>query len=199
MYQLIVVPQSFNKDIYSLSKEQAKEYFTWVRSIKSERIEVLEKNIKTMFPDWRPDYSKKSLIDLYSWFVQIISLELIGKAEIDKFKEQIAKTPQFINIIPVPKYVFTTETISICFDVSLYFGETMVKCVTDVKWSQKINSLNFIDYAYPLLVSKNSTVPVNPRRLVENLATDILHKESETKSFIELFDIWERIFAFSEF
>ena len=68
MYSLIKIPTFANKDIYTFSKEEAKEYYKWVMSIKSERLQILESEVQAMYPEWKLDCTRNSLIKLYEWF-----------------------------------------------------------------------------------------------------------------------------------
>jgi len=188
MYSLIELPQKFNKDMYSFDKLEAKEYYEWFNLIKNERLDVLKNHVQLEYPDWELEYSRTSLIDLYSWFSKNICLERISEKEISKIKEQINQTPLFNNVIDIPEYVYSAVTASVCFDVGIYLGETLIKNNKDVKWGQKINSKNYIDYVQPILISKNYKVPINPRRAAESLAYDILYKTIKKETFLDLFD-----------
>lgn len=188
MYPLVKIPEFADKDIYSFSKEEAKEYFKWFLSIKNERMQILEKEIKQNFPNWKLDFTRHSLVDLYEWFVKKVMYRSMTDNETEAFRNQIAQTPQFIGVIDIPTKTYTEETVSICFDIGIYLGDTIIINVNGTKWMQKINSTNYIDYVHPLIATKVSKVPFNPRRITESMAGSILDKSDKSFSFLELYD-----------
>jgi len=188
MYPLIKIPTFANKDIYTFSKEEAKEYYKWFTSIKRERSQILESEVQEIYPEWKLDYTRNSLINLYEWFRKKVMYRNMNKEEKEELKEQISKTPLLVGVIEIPETTFTAETVSICFDIGVYFGDALIFNVLDAKWIQKINSTNYIDYAQPLIATKVSKVPFNPRRVIESMAGSILDKREKLFSFLELFD-----------
>jgi hypothetical protein len=177
---------------------EAKEYLRWFLNIKEERIEVLESNVKQIFPKWEADYTNESLVTLYQWFKKLIAYRPISQEEKKSFDNQISKTPLFVGVIPEPETTFTDETVSICFDIGLYFGELLIKDVPLLMWTQKLNSKNYIYYAQPLLSKPKSKVPVNPRASMEGIARRILDKDIKETTFEILYDKWFRKFTIAE-
>lgn len=188
MYPLIKIPAFVNKDIYTFSKEEAKEYFKWFTSIKSERLRILESKVQEMYPEWKLDFTRNSLINLYEWFGKKVIYRNINEEEKEEIKKQISKTPLLVGVIDIPETTFTDETVSICFDIGVYMGDALIFNVLGTKWVQKINSTNYIDYAQPIIATKVSKVPFNPRRVAESMARSILNKSTKSFSFLELFD-----------
>lgn len=188
MYNLIEIPIDFRKEIYSFDKTEAKNYFNWYNQIKNERVNVLLSHVNNEFENWKLDNSRESLHDLFIWFVNNISFRNINQSEIEKIKLQISKTPQFIDVIEIPKYVLSEQSIAICFDISIYFGDTIIKNTNNCSWGQKLNSKSFIDYASPVILSNDYKVPFNIRRVIENLAEMILENSDKTFTFQELYD-----------
>jgi hypothetical protein len=188
MYPLIKIPSFATKDIYTFSKEEAKEYYKWFTSIKSERVQILESEVQQMYPEWKLDYTRNSLISLYEWFEKKAKYRNINDEEKEEIEKQISKTPLFVGVIEIPETTFTDETVSICFDAGIYFGETLIFNVLGTKWLQKINSTKYIDYAQPIIATKVSKVPVNPRRSMEGIARRLLDRDTKEIPFVELFD-----------
>lgn len=189
MYPLVSVPSFSNKKFFDFTKEEAKQYMLWFLSIKRERIEILEKSVQNIFPEWRADYTEFSLINLYVWFGKQVAYKLISKEEKSEIENQIIKTPLFVNVIPIPESTFTDETVSICFDVGCYFGETLIFNDKEIKWLQKLNSLNYIYYGQPLVSKTKSKVPLNPRASMEGIARRILDRDVKEITFLELYSI----------
>lgn len=188
MYPLIKVPAFANKDIYTFSKEEAKAYYKWFTSIKSERLQILESEIQEMYPEWKLDYTRNSLINSYEWFGKKVMYRNMNDEEKEEIKNQISKTPLLVGVIDIPETTFTDETVSICFDIGIYFGDSLIFNVPGTKWIQKINSTNYIDYAQPLIATKVSKVPINPRGAMEGIARRVLDRDTKEITFVELFD-----------
>jgi hypothetical protein len=189
MYPLVRIPSFANKDFFAFTKSEAKEYLQWFLSIKDERIKILEIEVQKQYAYWKADYTKASLVELYEWFKQNVAYRPISDKEQEVIRIQLSSTPLLANVIPIPAQTFTDETVSICFDVGVYFGETIIFNATDVNWLQKVSSTNFIDYAQPLIGKKNIKAPINPRRAAEGYARRILDKKIEETPPEKLFDI----------
>ena len=189
MYPLLRIPTFSNKSFFEFTKEEAKTYFQWFLSIRDERISILESHVNQSYNTWKANYTKESLIDLYQWFSKAISYRARTIHEKKEVENQILQTPEYINIIPIPESIFTEATVSICFDIGVYFGETLIYNISSVKWLQKLSSTNYIDYAQPLIGKKESKVPINPRRIAESLAQRILDKEASI-TLEMLYDKW---------
>lgn len=190
MYPLVQMPLHLNKDVFSLTKQDAKAYFKWFLEIRNKRLQILEINIKQMYPEWKLDYSKNSFHKLYEWFSQQVAYRPMTEIEKQEIRKQIGRTPLLVDVVPIPELTFTDATVSICFDVGVYFGESLIFNVQNAKWVQKITSINFIDYAQPLIAKENNKVPLNPRRIAESLAKRILDNHEVETTFVQLLDKW---------
>lgn len=190
MYPLIKVPVFASKSFFDFTKKEAKEYLQWFMTIKAERLKTLENQVQQVYSEWKLDYTRASLVGLYKWFKQQMAYRQINEEEREAVKRQLSNTPLLANVIPIPETTFTEQSVTICFDAGLYFGETIIINVPKVKWMQKLTSTNYIDYAQPILGRKDSKVPINPRRIAESLAQRILDKDSQEITFEVLYDKW---------
>ena len=188
MYPLVKIPLFAQKDIYAFSKEEAQEFYSWFIRIKTERLSILASEVQKIYPKWELDFTRNSLIKLYEWFKKKVAYRKMTSQESEQFKTQLAKTPLFVGVLNIPESTFTDETVSICFDIGIYLGEVLIENCVGIKWTQKINSKNYIDYAQPIITTKVSKVPFNPRRVTESMAGSILDKSEKLFSFSELVD-----------
>lgn len=196
MYPLINLELGLaNQDFFSFTKDEAKKYFKWFLKIINERLQVLESQVQELFPEWKLDYTKSSFEKLYEWFSEKVEYRTMSENEKEEVKQQIEKTPLLADVITIPEKTFTNDTVSICFDIGMYFGEALIFNVPSVKWVQKITSKSYIDYAQPLISNQNSKVPINPRRIAESLAQQILDEEVKKTTFAELLDKWSSKFS----
>jgi len=189
MYKPISVPEFARKDFFDFTKAEAKEYLKWFINIKEERLEILKQNVLLKIPDWQLDYSLDSLKVLYKWFKEQIGYRAITEEEKSLIVNQINKTPLLSNVISVPEFSFTVETVSICFDIGLYFGDVLISADKEIKWHLKLNSRNYIYYAQPLVSKIKSKVPLSPRAAIEGIARRLLDKDVKEITFIELYNI----------
>ena len=188
MYSLIKIPSFASKNIYTFSKEEAKEYYKWFKSIKNDRVQILKSDVQKIYPEWKADYSRNSLIKLYEWFESKVTNRKMINEEREEIEKQVNETTLLVGVVEIPETTLTDETVSICFDIGIYLGDVVIFNIDGTKWLQKISSINYIDYAQPLIATKNSKVPFNPRRIAESMAGSILDKSEKLFSFIELYD-----------
>jgi hypothetical protein len=189
MYPLIRIPAFANKSFFDFTKSEAKDYLQWFLEIKTERIKTLESQVQQVYPEWKLDYTKTSLKRLYEWFKGQIAYRPMNEEEKVAVKMQLSVTPLLAGVIPIPQTTFTEQTVTICFDVGLYFGESLIFNVPELKWMQKLTSSNFIDYAQPVIAKKDRKVPINPRRAVEGIAMRILYRDAKEITFADFFDM----------
>jgi len=189
MYPLIKIPAFASKDFFSFSKEEAKEYFKWVLQIKNERIKILEQYVHKAYPEWKLDFTRESFEQLYKWFSNQVAYRDMNEDEKEAVKKQISMTPLLVDVIPIPELTFTDETVSICFDIGLYLGDSLICQNKEIKWTTKLNSTNYIYYGQPLIAKAKSKVPLNPRASMEGIARRILDKDCKEITFVQLFSI----------
>lgn len=190
MYSLLKVPSFAVKDFFSFTKEEAKQYFKWFLQVKDERMQILRSHVQQEYPEWKSDYTRDSLIILYEWFRDQVRYRPMTEDEKEQVRQQINATPLLANVVSIPETTFTEETVSICFDIGVYWGDSLILNVPEVKWIQKTTSPNYIDYAQPLVAKHTSKVPINPRRVAESLAQRILDRDTIEITLVELFDKW---------
>ena len=93
MYSLIKIPSFASKNIYTFSKEEAKEYYKWFKSIKNDRVQILKSDVQKIYPEWKADYSRNSLIKLYEWFESKVTNRKMINEEREEIEKQVNETP----------------------------------------------------------------------------------------------------------
>jgi hypothetical protein len=198
MYPLVRIPHFANKDYFEFTKNEAKDYLKWFLKIKDERVKILGQHVQHVNPNWKVDFTRASLAQLYNWFSNAVAYRPMTEEEKEGVKRQLANTPLLANVIPIPESTFTDETVSVCFDVGIYFGQTLINNVPGLKWLQKLTSTNFIYYAQPLLAMPKSKVPLNPRASIEGIARRIIDQDGQEITFEMLYDKWTEKFESSK-
>lgn len=194
MYPLVEVPNKFNKPFNGFDKKEAQAYFEWFMKIKDERIATLEMKLQQYDKTWVNGYDKTSLIGLFEWFKINVNARNMTQQEFKEFSDQLSSTPLLANVIEVSNNTFTKETVSICFDVAIYFGETLRRNINGLSWTYKVNSKKYVEYAQPLIVSSSHSVDVNPRRLIEVCAEKVIDRTEKENEFENLYNVWTNVF-----
>lgn len=196
MYPLIKTPIFSTKDFIDFTKDEAKEYFQWFLSTKDERIKILEAHAQLLYPQWKADHTKFSLIELYQWFKGQIAYRAMSDEEKQAIKVQLSTTPLLANVIPIPEATFTDTTVTICFDVGIYLGQTLIRHDESLTWTYVMKPSRYIYFAQPVIAKKEVRVHLNPRAVIEVLAGKILDNDiTKPNNLEQLFNVWKEIFS----
>jgi hypothetical protein len=191
-YTLIKIPKELDKSFFKMNKKEAQFYFDWFLNIKEERLKLLNRAIiESNVKEWKFNFTMNSLTPLFNWFKSSITTRNKTQNEIKMEEEKI--TGFLKEYIDVGEKTFTDETVSICFDVSIYFGEVL-KREKNLEWSFVLKPKRYVDFAQPILVKKGAKMRLNPRRIIENVARDILDKSFEENELIKLYNVWKGYF-----
>lgn len=138
-YPLVTLPIKFsrlNTDVLrENSEEDWKNYKAWFFDVKEERISELEREVRRMpgFEIWQADFSRASVVNLSDWFAKVARGRPPTRAEIKWILTHIPSGPgQEMSL----KYQLDDKTISICSDVGMYLGDTLIKHNPRLKWKQ---------------------------------------------------------------
>ena len=145
-YSLMIVPFDFanhnkiaaqqffdNYAFFELTPKRAKEYFLWFKNEIPNRITMLWEYMKEERPESQPfDYSPESLIPLWDWYETKIKQAPKTKKEIEY---SVSKYPKWMeeNIRKITMK-YTDETLSLALDISIYYGETIIKNYPNMYW-----------------------------------------------------------------
>lgn len=190
-YSLIKVPELLDKSFFEMNKKEAQAYLDLFLSIKEERLELLDKAVSTNSKEWIFDYKPKSLTPLFTWFKSVVATR--SKTETEKEKEENKITGLLKGHIDVDNETFTDETVSICSDIGIYFGEVLRK-EKDLKWSFVLKPKKYVEYAQPILIKKGVQIDLNPRAVIENVARKILEDTYREDELVKLYNVWKTFF-----
>lgn len=182
-YPLLIVPERFNIKIGKLNKELSLDYSNWILSLKDERIELLKKHLSS--DNIQLDCSNESLKSLFNWFKNNISFR-------NKTEEEIEEYKNFKDVI-IKEQTFTPESISLIFDIALFWGECLINKTENIKWFANYVDNGDIGYAFPI-IGEDSTDGVNPRQIIEVVAYKLMDKKELDDEFNELLNIWISMF-----
>ena len=195
MYQPIAVPSfASNKTFSDFSKKEAEAYFDWFKGSIPIRLRVLGEAVRDEYPEFDLNYSRRSLSVLYVWFTQHVQYRPMTQSERAVIERQLDATPRLKQAITIDERVLDTDTVSICFDAGLLFAKTLQAEIPELDWTLILKPKSYVDVAQPVLVTENSKVPLNPRRITEVQAAKILDGHTDENAFITLLDIWKKMF-----
>jgi hypothetical protein len=194
-YPEIYIP--INKNIYDLSSKEAQGFNDWFVDNLEERVKILEDTVKKDDEHrfWHANYKRESLQELGEWlYANLAAVEQTH----DGIEQGISdnKYPGwFADIVreTSSNKKFSDETYRKCFDVAIYFGETVRKAVPSLKWSYKTTK-TFAHKNQPILVKDGNKASLNPRNIVEGLAGKFMRGEAAPNKLQSTFDVWVNLF-----
>ena len=193
MYKLVTTPLFSSKSFFDFTKNEAEAYLSWFLESRLERLNILENYVQKDLPFWELDYKVKSFVELFDWFGTVISYRQMTGIEKSEVIQQLNSSELLASIIPIPEQTFTDQTVSICFDLGILFGELLIKQNNLLSWKYKVNSKKYIYYAQPIITREGIKVDFNPRAVIEIAAGKILDGLTNKNEFENLFKTWSDI------
>lgn len=158
-------------------KKDARNFWKEILSRKTERLYQLL-NLIHQDPEYinfRFDYTIESLIPIGEWMKKNITIEPKSKELYDKEAVQLRK----FATNPT-SFVLSSRTRSICLDVSLYYGEIMLKKLGDRDWHIYTDtSKNNIFFGAMGIKVKTKNILFYPLSIVVGYALQILEDTSK--------------------
>lgn len=198
-YKLIQIP--LKKYIYDTTEKEAKEFFEWFLKIIPERLEILRSALKiTGYEPTELDFSPESLDYIAQWFKNHITTRPLTKGERDAFKEKYSGTIKkgkyeipLSRIVETPKRLFTEETLSLCWDIGIYFAETIRNNVKGLKWDFVKKPRNDAYYHLPVLIGFGPKKDnyFSPKDIMGTIASRILRRVDASNELRETYEHWK--------
>lgn len=182
-YVLIDLPLS--KPFREMTKAECRSYFQWFTKQIETRIGILESEVNSA-TGWRADYSPQSLATLQSWF----ALQ-VGRRPLTDRERQIVEQADVDPLLAVDS-LLTELSYSLCTDIGMYFGETIIRVASKGKWDLELGSRNNLDYGKPIITGLLPG-PINPVDVVETVAHAVTRGKTNPKSLRQLCENWKSI------
>lgn len=165
-YTIIELPSgnSFKKT----SIEEIVEFNNWYVSIIPERLKNLESFINKHL-NWKANFQLSSIQPLCKWYYST----LVNDPSNKKLKSDL--------------------NVSLALDISMYFGETLIKRVPGLRWSYQINDKKFDDYGKPVVVGDNKLPFCSSQILLTYLQG--FEKNTDKDRLNEIFKFWFKQFS----
>ena len=136
-----------------------------------------------MSPGSQTEHETPSL-PLGQWFAGNVTTRNTTTAERRELRESLTFP------IEIPDTDLTNETLSLAMDVGMYVGEAARKAVPASEWQQVTKgSKKFADYGQMLLVGLGGYTPLNPVRIMLNVAYGVASGETDTR-LLDIYDRW---------
>jgi len=192
----ILIPL-ITKPFEKFTLEDAENYFNWYISNINERVLCL-----TKFSNVQLNYSINSLIDIWAWFLKMAEIEKTPKIKLDEIKNELKGKPQdFIDTILHEQSVqFSLETEYILRDVSMYFGDVIVKSNNSIHWGYHTDIKKDSFANMPLLMGfedRDFNPPFqaafDPLFTVHGIACNLFDNSYNKTDLINMYKKWQRM------
>lgn len=131
--------------------------------------------------DLQPD----SLSCLGEFFAEHVTTQPWTAAEIERERAKLPE--QLREVIGVDDWELTYETLSLCFDVGIYFAETLRRVHPELEWV--LWKRKTIEYHRPVLDFSGGAL--DAPRIMNNVALKPADGTSKPNELRDLFDVWE--------
>lgn len=171
-----------------MTKKQVELYFNWFMEAKEQRIRQLETYIRQEKPDICLNKTPKSLIPLWEWFQNHVEWE--DKTEED-FKKIMVGRPEWMRQhILENKKKMSVLTLTLAYDISVYFGETLITNHHDIYWGYRMKPKKLDGINRPILLGFKGDVCVFPFTLID-VCIRRCTRNPNKEELLETYKIWE--------
>ncbi|MDE6716055.1 MAG: hypothetical protein K2J74_06200, partial [Muribaculaceae bacterium] len=165
----IIAPPILLGDMEDVPKKELRELGKWFFAIKESRLIELEKFIHRdpEFSNWKMDYTPESLITIQPWAEKQVITEPLTETDIARWKESIHYTK---FRMPIPERKVSAITDFIMFDLSIYFGEVLIRNNDRLEWTLCINrGRKYVNYGH-IVIPINKYTQCNPFRIFQSFS-----------------------------
>lgn len=181
-----MIPPFKMVDFCEMTKKQAQVFFDWYISQIDYRISILLETVKKDGIKYDFDFSVESLIPLWEWYEEKISLRNLSDKE---YETRIEQYPEWMKNY-ISKTTLSSETLMYCLDIALYFAQVVViNNKPKVKWGFFTKPKNRYGVNEPTLLGFNYDIDLNPRLIVFN-CTQRSVKEKNPTTLYDTYNVW---------
>jgi hypothetical protein len=187
----------FDKPLDKLGPKEADAHFQWFLSVIPERIKILEEEIQKGTKSFSATFDCRSLLDVGNWLknsAMYMEVSIEDRQAIIK-RDNLKGLPA--QLTWEMSKTLTLETRYMCFDVSIYFGETLRREVPDLIWKmEKRKSLH--DYHRPILDKEKNRpakcLPLNSIVVIKTITNKLL-EGSMPDILLDSYNYWYKNFT----
>lgn len=161
-----------------MNKRQAEQYLTWYIDTIEQRINNLSEYVVSTGTHIAFDKSPESLIGLWDWFSKHIETGRVTEEDLKERPEWIKK-----HILDDGRKL-SVNTVVMAYDISAYYGETVIKNNPVIKWGYRSKPKKLYGVNRPRLLGFAGDMSVYPYGTVEMC----IWKNLENENNMQLFD-----------
>lgn len=186
-YSLMTPPFQI-KNFDEMSEKDAKEHYDWYISEIPNRLKLLEKALNVLKPNQEVkfDFSKESLIGLWSWYLD--NAEIIQKTEEEYQKEVANSTP--MTRTSIKKEKIATGWLAIAMDISIYFAECLVKNNEALQWGVVTKPKSLACVNKPVIIGFNHNMQLDATNILFVQTRKVLKGVKKKDALLQLYDNW---------
>jgi hypothetical protein len=175
-------------DFDSWSQREARSYFEWFVDQIPERIDQLRKLVEKTDGACRLDGTPESLFCLGELLFAQVAIRSSTREEI---AEDMNELPSHLRpFVQVEDWQLDDLTISLCVDVGIYLAEVLVREHPHLEWA--LWSRKTVGHNRPVVRGFEGDVPLDPIRVVINLALGKVRKADKPTRLREVYEVWAR-------
>jgi hypothetical protein len=156
-------------------------YYDWFISKRQARIASLQIYINShLETSWTPDGSRGSILLLQSFAAVLFAGGGSAKSRsIEMHGQNVSVSDWQLNDL----------SLSLSFDIGVYFGEALISNHPCLKWQHWLQSKRDADYGHAVVAGFDAEF-VNPIRISKNCAFAILRGMNDRQVLVDAFDYW---------
>ncbi|NPC93208.1 hypothetical protein HOO54_13440 [Bacillus sp. WMMC1349] len=187
----LTTPPFEMKEFGNMTKKDAKQFFDWYIGEIPSRIKVLQELTDHKI---KLDYSKQSLIDLFTWYLSQVTIYELSEEEIQVELDDLRQYPGFVyedekeRLLENPVDLIK-EDYALAMDIAVYYGEAIIKHYPQVQWTFFTKPKSHADLNEPILYFEDEDIYYerNPRSLMHILSLKVKRNEAKHTTLYEVF------------
>ncbi|KYP79255.1 hypothetical protein [Ferroacidibacillus organovorans] len=155
------------KGYEDMTNQEAKNLSRWkVDHLFPERLSVLIEVCE--FDDIKLDFSIRSLVYVWEWFLKNMSYANRTEEEIG---DEIRVLPDPLrSVVNIDRVKFDEKTFTMIYDISIYYGEVVIRHHPEIYWGVLLKRKRDFNYHKTVLMSSKRDLSFNTINMVNVLA-----------------------------
>lgn len=182
-YPLVAPPVA--QPLRELPRKELLAYANWFLESIPARVDALQQVVRATpgHDTWRADSSVESLAPLGLWFETQVEVRPRSPEELAEIRAGL-RFP-----VDVSENTLTYRTLSLAFDIGMYFGLVILKNVPGTSWKQEFRGKKSnVDYGH-VVIRGSGLAPLNAFVVIHVTALRIAD-ERERAELPALYDVW---------
>ncbi|WP_049827767.1 hypothetical protein [Paenibacillus polymyxa] len=165
-----------------MSKNEAKKHFNWFKQQIPSRLEQLG-----AFSQIHLDYSDRSLIDIWEWYLGNIQIQSKSASELD---EEHSETEEGLK-----SYIYenklATKSQAFTLDIAIYLGEVVKSNHIGLDWGVVFKPKSYISVNRPVITGLTMETDMDVIMIVTNKMYSILKRQRNPNALFDIYHTWE--------